>query len=207
MISKIYSKLNNTKFEKNVKIGKLTKIIRSSVGRMTYIGDKCFLINTRVGRFCSIASNVRVVFGEHPTRDFVSSSPVFYKPGNIFRLKWVNREKFLEFKYTDQMTSRMIDIGNDVWIGFGSMLLNGIKVGDGAVIAAGSVVTKDVPPYAIIGGNPAKVIRFRFDQLQIDKLLQIKWWDKDLTIIRHYSDYFDNVDSLLSEWGNKKCLK
>lgn len=200
MFSKIYSRIKKTKFEKNVKIGRMTKIINSKIGAMTYIGDKSFLINTNVGRFCSIASNVRVIFGEHPTKKFVSSSPIFYKPKNIFKHRWVNEQKFNEYKFADSNNGIMVDIGNDVWIGYGAKLLNGISIGDGAIIAAGSVVTKNVPHYAIIGGNPAKIIRFRFEQSEIEKLLKLKWWNSDLKTIRYKSDIFENIELFFSGW-------
>lgn len=76
-------------------------------------------------------------------------------------------------------------IGNDVWLGANSLVLKGVKIGDGAVIGAGAVVTKDVPPYAIVGGNPAKVIKMRFDDETIGKLMQLQWWNLDLSIIEN----------------------
>jgi len=103
----------------------------------------------------------------------------------------------LKFKY-DRKSNRLlykgdINIGNDVWTGMDVTFLPGVTIGDGAVIAAGSVVTKDVPPYAIVGGNPAKVLKYRFTKKQIKKLLKIKWWDWPLWKI------YDNIDLIDSE--------
>ena len=85
---------------------------------------------------------------------------------------------------------------NDVWIANNSVILEGVSVKDGSVVCAGAVVTKDVPPYAIVGGVPAKVIRYRFDEEQIQYLLQLKWWDKSEEWIKNYAQYFDDIDIL-----------
>ena len=92
----------------------------------------------------------------------------------------------------------MVEVGNDVWIASDVKLLPGIVIHDGAVIAAGAVVTKDVPPYAIVGGVPAKVIRYRFTKEQIESLLDIQWWNKDEKWIREHAGLFDDVDGFLS---------
>ena len=95
-------------------------------------------------------------------------------------------------------------IGNDVWIGSDAILTGGIKIGDGAIILTGAVVTKDVPPYAIVGGVPAKPIRFRFSESQIEKLLQIKWWNWDARKLQESWRMFGNIDKFLLKIKTEK---
>ncbi len=90
----------------------------------------------------------------------------------------------------------MLKIGNDVWIGANVLILDGVTIGNGAIIAAGAVVTKDVPPYAVVGGVPAKIIKYRFNKEEIDFLEQLKWWEKDEKWLTEYGKYFNNVELL-----------
>lgn len=120
-----------------------------------------------IGRFTSIATDVVVLLGNHRT-DTVSTYP----------FKTLRRYWHTASQVTSDHTSKGdVVIGNDVWIGQGVTILSGVTVGDGAVLAAKSVVTKNVPPYAIVAGNPARFIRYRFDAQTIDQLLKIRWWD------------------------------
>lgn len=144
---------------KNVRIGR-----NVSIGRFTYIKSGTIYGDVKIGRFCSIAENVAIGATSHPT-SWLSTSPFCY--GEIFKTK----STFV--KYDDPSVTI---IGNDVWIGANSVIRKGIIVGDGAVIGAGSVVVKNVPPYAIVGGIPAKIIKYRFDENTIQKLLELKWW-------------------------------
>lgn len=104
-------------------------------------------------------------------------------------MSFADRNYFEEFE--------KIGIGNDVWIGANVIILDGIEIGDGAVVAAGSVITKSVPPYAIVGGVPAKIIRYRFEKDKIEKLLILKWWDMDLAYLRKNFTKFHNIDGFL----------
>ena len=131
-----------------------------------YDGDD----NTRVviGRYCSIAAGVNILLGgNHPT-DRVTTFPIRSK----FSLPSAGSDGYPSSKGD-------IRIGNDVWIGFGSTIVSGVVIGDGAVVAAGSLVVGDVPAYSIVGGNPAKVIRMRFDSAVVNQLLRLRWWDWD----------------------------
>ena len=92
------------------------------------------------------------------------------------------------------MDGRYAKIGNDVWIGEDVKIIGGVTIGDGAIVATGATVTKDVPPYAIVGGVPAKVIRYRFDMPTIDFLLKDKWWDKPVDWIKSYAQEFKHID-------------
>jgi virginiamycin A acetyltransferase len=135
-----------------------------------------------IGNFCSIAENVTILLGgNHPT-DWVSSFPF----GIVF-------DEFQDRHYDySKLTKGDVVIGNDVWIGLNTTILSGITIGDGAIIAAGSIVTKNVEPYAIVGGNPAKLIKKRFSHTEIAKLLKIKWWNWEIEKIKA------NLDLILS---------
>lgn len=145
------------------------KIKYASVADYTYISNNTDVENAAIGYFCSIADHCRIGLANH-TLDLLSTSPVFTLANNAAKTKWVESN-------VDTKSSKKVIIGNDVWIGSHALILGGVKIGDGAVIGAGAVVTKDVPPYAIVGGVPASIIRFRFSQEIIDKLLEVEWWN------------------------------
>ena len=125
------------------------------------------------------------------------SSPVFFSLAKQNGYTYVDRQKFSEYKYADLESKSAVVIGNDVWIGESARIMAGVHIGDGAVIAAGAVVTKDVAPYAIVGGVPAKVIKYRFSPEQIEELLKIEWWNWDEEKIRKHADEFDNIESFI----------
>lgn len=145
-----------------------------SIGLYSYGG--CFskeniLSGTEIGRYCSFAKNVYIYTRNHPYM-YKSTHPFFY---NI-------HFKILE---KDFIPISKVIIGNDVWIGMNVIILPSVStVGDGAVIGAGSIVTKDVPPYAIVAGNPAKIIKYRFEQDKIQQLIDSKWWDKSINELK-----------------------
>lgn len=147
-------------------------------------------INADIGRYCSIASEVCTISGRHPTSDWVSTSPVFYSNECQCGMSYASEKLFDE-------SSKKTIIGNDVWIGARAIILSGVKIGDGAIIAAGAVVTKDVEPYTIAGGVPAKPIRKRFTDEQIDALINLKWWDKDDMWMREYAAMFSHIEELI----------
>lgn len=126
--------------------------------------------NVTIGRYCSIAPDVVIGAPEHPT-DWVSTSPFQWNPGHLD----VSRQG--EPRPRSFNGCAPITIGHDVWIGQNAILTGGINIANGAVIAAGAVVTKDVPPYAIVGGVPAKTIRHRFSEELVERLLESKWWE------------------------------
>lgn len=140
-----------------------------------------FFFGCRIGRYCSFGEEVQIGRHSH-SMHWASTSPFFYTPyKNVIDLdlpeglSLVPHEDFV--RSTPPVVAQTTHVGNDVWIGHGAFILPGVNIGDGAVIAAQSVVTKDVEPYAIMAGSPAKLIRYRFDSGKVEKLLLCKWWD------------------------------
>lgn len=183
-----------TVFEDNIKVGNRTRIQDTNIGRNTYIGSYCVLQNCMIGRFCSIASGVKVIVNTHPSRTFVSTSPVFYSTIKQCGYTYVSHNKFEEHL---TIGGKSIIIGNDVWIGADVTLIGGIKIGNGAIIALGAVVTKDVPPYAIVGGVPAKIIRYRFPENYIERLQNLQWWNLPDEIIQTHLEDFTDIEKFM----------
>jgi len=187
----------NCRFEGNNKIDRLTSLLSTHVGYGTYIRESCRFLNTKIGRFCSIGSEVTCVIGKHPTRDFVSTHPAFFSLRNQAGFTYARQQRFEEFEPTKEGGFSII-IGNDVWIGEGATLMDGVEIGDGAVVAAKALVTKNVPPYTIVGGIPAKSIKTRFSEEDVQWLLEFKWWDKSPKWIRKNYEYFSDIAAFKS---------
>ncbi|MFH5910886.1 CatB-related O-acetyltransferase [Clostridium perfringens] len=159
-------------------------IIKCNIGRYSYIGNRCTVVNTDIGSFSSIADGCQIGNASHPI-NWVSTSPVFHCGKNIMKKNYSNH-KFDIYNKTV--------IENDVWIGANTLIKSGVKIGNGAIIGMGSVVTKNVPPYEIWAGNPAKCIRKRFDDDIIEKLLLIKWWEYSEEKLTKESESFNNIE-------------
>jgi virginiamycin A acetyltransferase len=153
-----------------------------SYGKPTVIGG--MVAKLHIGKYCSISENCSIILADHNS-SFVSTFPFL----NIEQSGVISPQPFPDLHATSKGDVR---IGNDVWIGRNTVILSGTSIGDGAVIGAGSVVTKDVPPYGIVVGNPARLVKYRFDQDVIHKLLQVKWWDWDPSFV------FENSKDLRS---------
>lgn len=167
LIKKIIQTVTSKK-DKIIDVKKSTKIDSNSIiGKYTYIGERCTITRAIIGRYCSIGNNVSIGPGEHDV-DLVSTSSYLYCGGVWY----------------DKLTEKPVVIGNDVWIGTDSIVRRGVTVGDGAVIGANTFVNKDVPPFAIVAGNPAKIIKYRFSQKKIEYIIQSKWWLLDLELAR-----------------------
>lgn len=180
------------KFEGRNRICRHTYISRSMLGYASYVGNNCNIVSTKVGRYSCIGPYVRTTSGTHPI-DMVSVHPAFYSIRKQIGVTFVTEQRFDE--NMDRKYHTMI--GNDVWIGDSALLMEGISIGNGAVVAAGSVVTKDVPDYAIVAGVPAEIIRYRFSETDIRALLDIKWWDKDVQWLKHHVDEFLHIEQFL----------
>ncbi len=201
LIGKYVRYNRKTQFEGMNTIGERSLISGSKIGFATYLGNDVELLNTKIGRYCSIARDVRVVSATHPTSVFVSTSPVFFSTIEQCGFSFVSETKYEEQKYID---GYFTIIGNDVWIGEGALIIGGTKIGNGVVIAARAVVTKDVPDYAIVAGVPARIIRYRFNNDQVDFLRRLSWWNKDFNWIKRHSHLFNDIDSLIRNVNNER---
>ena len=189
-------------FEGMCKIYKYTSF-KGHLGMGSYIANNCSL-SAYIGRFTSIAPFVRCNYGIHPYQaPFVSTSPCFYSlnPSHLQCGSTFATEQLInEFSLIDVKHGIALRIGNDVWIGEGAFLVGGIVIDDGAVILAHSVVTQDVPPYAVVGGSPARIVKYRYDTDTVQWLLKIKWWNNSkewfaenwrlITDIEKLKDYY-----------------
>lgn len=168
------------------------RLCNVTMGDFSYVSTNSQITNATIGKFVSIGPEVICGLGKHPSRGFVSVHPVFYSPTPQVQITFASQLHFNEFS--------PIEIGNDVWLGARAIILDGIKIGHGAIVGAGAVVTKDVPPYAIVGGVPAKILRFRFEPDVIVTLLASKWWDRDIDWLQvnaskflEIHEYVDNL--------------
>lgn len=175
------------------------------LGFGSYISNNCSL-SADIGRFTSIAPFVRCNYGQHPYKEpFVTTSPCFFST-ELYKgqcgFTFAKKQMFKELRYYNEIKKIGVKIGSDCWIGEGVFLVGGIKIADGAIVLAHAVVTKDVPPYAIVGGVPAKILRYRYDEETISFLLKIRWWDKPiqwlkenwelLSDIKRFKQYFQS---------------
>ena len=178
----------NSQIHHTAKMEAGSQIINSTFDKYSFCGYDCQIINCSIGAFTSIANNVVIGGAMHPM-EWVSMSPVFYEGRDSVKKKFA--------KYVRPSDPHTV-IGNDVWIGEGAILKAGITVGDGAVIGMGSVVTKDIQPYCIYAGNPARLIRKRFSDEIVEVLLEIKWWEWKDNILQERAYLFNNVKKFIA---------
>ena len=177
---------SNNHLDKKTVIYRNAKIRGSEVGAYSYISPNTVIENAQIGRFCSISDHCRIGMGTHNTNQ-ISTSPIFTQKVNGTKARWVD-------KNVNDSPFRKVRVGNDVWIGSRAMILGGVTDGDGAVVGAGAVVTKDVPAYAIVAGVPAKVIKYRFPDRLIELLMDFKWWYYPEDVLREHISRFQKKD-------------
>lgn len=161
-----------------------------SIGYGSYMGQDC-RVSAEIGKYTCIANGVVTAMGRHPTRNWVSVHPAFYSPVKQSGFTFTDTALFEESK-------GRVKIGNDVWIGTRAIITDGVTISDGAIVAAGAVVTKDVEPYTIVGGVPAKPIRKRFTDEQIAFLQDLNWWDRNAEWLKNNSALFQNIETLMN---------
>lgn len=164
------ARVRNSKLGIYTSVGPRTSMNESTFGDYSYVVQDCSIVWADIGRFCSIAASTRINPGNHPMWRAALHHFTYRSESYGFAVK--DDEEFFEWR-----AAHRVVLGNDVWIGHGSTILPGVKIGTGAGIGAGAVVSKDVPPFAIVGGVPAKLIRFRFNEKVQEALRNLAWWD------------------------------
>ena len=166
-------------------IGPRVSIAESEVGDYTYLAGDASVIYAKIGKYCSIASHVRINPGNHPMWRVMQHHCTYRRVQYGLDIK--NDKAFFDWRRADR-----VEIGHDVWLGHGVIVMAGVKIGTGAVGGSGAVVTKNIPPYAIAVGVPAKVIKMRFDEDIIEKIMKTCWWDWDRkTLKERFNDFLD----------------
>ena len=188
------SSIRNSKFGFDCKIEAGSSLMNVSMDRHSFCGYDCEIYNADIGAFCSIANEVVIGGGSHPT-NWVSTSPVFYSGRDSVKMK---------YSQYDRTSPLRVTIGHDVWIGQKALIKQGVKIGTGAVVGMGSVVTKSVPPYAVVAGNPSRIIRYRFDGEIIERLLQSEWWLLPSTDLKIFAKEIKNVELFLELLDEKE---
>jgi phosphonate metabolism protein (transferase hexapeptide repeat family) len=186
---------------KGVKLGKYAEVGERVILRDVTMGDFSYIerhsegIYADIGRFCSIAPNVRINALEHPM-ERVTTHKISYRPNEFFKFQGIDAD------FRARRQAKRVSIGHDVWIGHGAVIMPAISIGHGAVIGANAVVTKDVAPYMIVAGNPAKPIRPRFSEEIAARLTKLGWWEWPHTIL--FDAIADiqslSVEDFLTKW-------
>jgi len=186
----------NCDFEASVKLYPHVELSNTHIGKYTYITNRTKISNCDIGKFCSLGPECLIGLGTHPTKTAVSTHPSFYSQEGQSKIVFSDGNYFTENEKTI--------IGNDVWIGARVAILGGINVGDGAIIGAGAVVTKDVPDYAIVTGVPAKITRYRFTEEQIEFLKTFKWWNKNKKWLMENWKSFLDIETFIENANENK---
>ena len=160
-------------FERPVRLMDFVSLFDSQIGAYSYVSSGTEVHHTTIGRYASIGDKSTIGPSEHPT-DWLSTSPMPYQ--DVFNLG--------QSPDLTAQPRRRVEIGNDVWLGARCGVMSGVRIGNGAIVGFGAVVTKDVPPYAVVGGTPARVIKYRFPEKTIERLLSFAWWQFDLPAAR-----------------------
>lgn len=183
-------------------LGPYTYFAHSSLGYASYIGRNSRITKTQIGAFSCIGGYVRTGLGRHPTDEFVSIHPAFFSKSKIVGFSFTEKQLFQEHLFADKDRRFFVIIGADVWIGNNVLIMDGLTIGHGAIVAAGSVVTKSVDPYTIVAGIPARPLRKRFSDEDIEFLLRLQWWSKGLKWIQDNASCFTSIDQLRTRCEN-----
>jgi phosphonate metabolism protein (transferase hexapeptide repeat family) len=162
--------LRDSRLGAYTEVGARTSVIETTMDDYSYVVNDAQIIYSTIGKFCSIAAQTRINPGNHPM-DRAAQAHFTYRSASYFE------DEADDAAFFDWRRSFPVTLGHDVWIGHGAIILPGRRIGTGAVVAAGAVVTKDVAPYTIVGGNPARVIRRRFPEPVGERLMALAWWD------------------------------
>lgn len=170
-----------------------------TMGRGSYMGGNSD-VSADIGRFTSIGNNLRQIVETHPYKEpFVTTSPMFFSLKRQTGYTFAKKQITEEYRFYDKEREIAIKIGNDCWIGNDVTFIGGVQVGDGAVVLTRALVSKDVPPYAIVGGIPAKVIGYRYDEETIAFLQKVQWWNKDEAWLREHWELFCDLERFKQE--------
>lgn len=184
----------NSLVDRTVVINSGCNVVNSEIGRYSYMGYDCVINYASIGKYCSIANDVIIGGAEHPIK-WLSTSPVFQNVEHSGPRK--------RFAHHNLPEEDLTIIENDVWIGNRAIIKQGVNIHNGAVIGAGAVVTRDVPPYAIVGGVPAKIINYRFDEKTIVELIETAWWNLPENEVEDIAKDVVDVHVFLSRFKNK----
>lgn len=181
----------NNDIHPTVVIYRKAKVKLSTIGAYSYIGNDTDVECADIGKFCSIADHCRIGMGGHKL-DMLSTSPIFTEAVNGTKTQWVDKD-------VHAAEDKRVVLGNDVWVGSHVLINGGVTVGNGVVIGAGAVVVKDIPPYAVVGGVPARVIRYRFSEDVIAKLEELQWWDMSEDKLKEHITLFQKENVTVEE--------
>lgn len=190
-----FSRVYDSDLSDNIRIDRNNLILNSKMGNQSYTGQFTTIMHSTIEKFCSISWGVTIGGGEHDYKK-ITTHDFLYNTNNHLNNGVVGYQRF----------SKATEIGNDVWIGTNSTICRGVCIGDGAVIGANSVVTKNVPPYAIVAGCPARIVKYRFNNTIIERLLNLRWWDfPDNKIKENFSLFLENdIEKILCKF-EKAC--
>lgn len=184
------------KFGKRCRLGGSCILRSSTFGDYSYAETGVRISHTDVGSFCSIGPGAQIGLAGHPVEKYASTHPAFYLNRPHLGYDIVEEDSRSDYTRTT--------IGSDVWIGTNAIIKDGVTIGDGVIVGAGAVVTKDVEPYAIVGGVPARLIRKRFDDHIVEALLALRWWDRGEVWLREHAKEMADIDRLVALWQQMK---
>lgn len=187
-----FAEIRSTEIAPPANVNGWSMIVRCNLGKYFNIGLYSYIADAEVGRYCTFGSRCSIGAFSHPT-DWLSVHEFQYRDTSTIWGETINDNGINLFRTQEPQTF----IGNDVWIGDNSVIMRGVTIGDGAIIGASSVVTKDVPPYTIAVGNPARPVRLRFSEEIVARLRELKWWEFDMSELRGVS--FGEIEKAIEQ--------